>query len=243
MTGRWHLFAVLVWLATSACIAQQTTSTQQPGAAVAQSPAAQTAAATNPDYAIRGAFPASLMKGVDSKKLKDGDPITCKTVAELHSRSGMTIPIGSKVIGHITQAQARSKGDPGSSLGMAFDKIQLPNGKEVAMKGVLQALAPGAANSGPDTGAAGGGTIGNGRGANLSTMPPPSQGSITGPNSGVHPIDSGSRPLLTADSKGVLGFPNLQMEKEGVLTTTGKEVKLDTGTQMLIRAEIQAPIE
>jgi type IV secretory pathway VirB10-like protein len=76
------------------------------------------------------------------KKLKDGDTVVCTTVSALHSGSGMMIPSGSKVIGHITQAEARSKGDSQSSLAMVFDKIQMPNGTAIPMKGTLQAIGP-----------------------------------------------------------------------------------------------------
>jgi len=75
-------------------------------------------------------------------------------------------------------------------------------------------------------------------------MPPPSQGSVAGPNSGVHSLEAGgSKALLNAQSMGVLGIRNLQMDKDSVLTTPGKEVKLDSGTQMLIRAEIDVPVQ
>jgi len=186
--------------------------------------------------AIRGVFPTILVKPLDSKKLKQGDQVVCQTTAVLHTRSGMVIPNKSKVIGQVTQAKARSKGDSESSLAIAFDKIQLPNGKDVPFKGVLQAVAPSlGGNSGPDTGAASPGTIPNGRGADLSTMPAPSSTRV--------PDTVGVHPLITSQSAGVLGIPSLQMDKDSVLTSSGKEVKLDSGTQMLIRAEIQQPAQ
>jgi hypothetical protein len=42
---------------------------------------------------------------------------------------------------------------------------------------------------------------------------------------------------------GVLGIRNLQMDKDSVLTSSNKEVKLDSGTQMMIRAEIAVPVQ
>ncbi|HUI85466.1 MAG TPA: hypothetical protein VL240_14665 [Candidatus Binatia bacterium] len=222
-------------LATSLCLAQYGAATPQAG-----TPAA--AAAQQPE--VRGAVPVSLAKGLDSKKLKDGDPVICQTTATLHSNSGMLIPSGSKVVGHVTQAQARSKGDAESSLAMVFDKIQLTGGKELPMKGTLQAVAPGlGGGSGPDTGVAGGGQMMPGHG-DSSTMAPPSGGAVSGPNSGIHPIATGgSHPILNPESQGVLGFKNLQMDKNSVITSTGKEVKLDSGTQMMIRAEVPVPTQ
>ena len=207
----------------------------------AASAGAQTA--SNPDSAIRGAFPTKLVKSLDSKKLKDGDVVVCETVGVLHSASGLIVPTGSRVIGHITEAKARSKGDSESSLAMVFDKIEVAKGKELPMKGTLQAVGPSLGSSGPDTGAAGGGQMMAGHGGE-GTMAPPSSGSVAGPNSGIRPLDNtGTHPILNAESTGVLGIRNLEMSKDSVLTSSGKEVKLDSGSQMLVRAEIQIPVQ
>jgi hypothetical protein len=242
--SRLALAAACLLLVISLCTAQSASAAPQADSTPAASSLSQ-GDQTAGDNAIRGTFPTVLVKSIDSKKLKEGDTVICQTTAILHARSGMVIPNGSKVIGHVTQAKARSKGDSDSSLAFAFDKIQMPNGTDIPFKGTLQALAPSlGGNSGPDTGAAGAGTLPSGHGADMSTMPPPTSGSVAGPNSGIHPLDGGgSHPLLTAQSTGVLGIKNLQMDKDSVVTSSGKEVKLDSGTQMLIRAEIQTPVE
>ncbi len=194
---------------------------------------------------IRGAFPTTLVKSLDSKKLKAGDIVVCQTSATLRSRSGLLIPNGTKVIGHVTQAQARGKGATESSLEIVFDKIQLSTGKEIPMKGALQAVGPVLGDSGPDTGPGGGLGMGGhgGNAADTATTPGPTNG-VAGPNSGIHPLaDTRSRPILNAQSQGVLGIKNLEMGKDSILTSTEKEVKLESGTQMLIRAEIEKPVE
>jgi hypothetical protein len=243
--SRLALAAVCLLLAISVCDTQRASAAPQADSTQAASSLSQGNQAAGDDSAIRGTFPTVLVKSIDSKKLKDGDTVVCQTTAILHARSGMVVPNGSKVIGHVTQAKARSKGDSDSSLAFAFDKIQMPNGTDIPFKGTLQAVAPSlGGNSGPDTGAAGAGTLPSGHGADMSTMPPPTSGSVAGPNSGIHPLDGGgSHPLLTAQSTGVLGIKNLQMDKDSVLTSSQKEVKLDSGTQMLIRAEIQTPVQ
>ncbi len=212
------------------------------------SPAARVAVqdtSTTQEPEIRGAFPARLVKPLDSKKLKEGDIVVCQTSAALRSRSGLLVPSETKVIGHVIQAQARGKGATESALQIVFDKIEIPGGKEIPMKGVLQAVGPSLGDSGPDTGPGGGLGMG-GRGGNANdtaTVPAPSNG-IAGPNSGVHPLtDARSRPILNAQSQGVLGIKNLEMGKDSILTSTEKEVKLEAGTQMLIRGEIETPVE
>ncbi len=223
--------AVLAALNISLCSAQDAT----PQAAATQAASAQ-AAPTNPGNQIKGSFPVKLEKSIDSKKLKEGDTIVCETVTPIHSRSGFMIPSGAKVIGHVTQAQARSKGNPDSTLAIAFDKIEYAKGEEIPMKGTLQAVAPSLGGAALDTsasppqlstashGAAGGSSGG-------SNPPPTSTMQIAGPSSGT--------PILRPDSQGVLGVKNLQMDSNGVLTSPGKEVKLDSGMQLMIRAEIQ----
>src|SRR5579863_995510 len=110
---------------------QQTTSTGQQ--ANQQSQAAQSHHAA--------VIPVQLSKSLDAKKLKAGDPVEAKTAVELRTGTGTVIPRGSKVTGHITQAEARSNGGSQSSLGMTFDHIALKDGQQVPLKTTIQAVA------------------------------------------------------------------------------------------------------
>ncbi len=197
------------------------------------------APAARSEAPLRGSFPVELVKSIDSKKVKDGDPVVCRTWGTLHAQSGMLIPSGSKIIGHVTQAQARSKGDPQSSLAMVFDKIEVGKGEEIPINGVLQAIAPSLGDRGPQAGPATPGTTLGGHAGSVSgaaasggNTPPPQPGPQGLPIGG-----GGVLPMVTTQSKGVLGIKNLQMDDNHVITSTGKEVKLEDGTQMMIRAE------
>ncbi|HUK43381.1 MAG TPA: hypothetical protein VLW48_02950 [Candidatus Bathyarchaeia archaeon] len=184
-------------------------------------PQEQTSSASS----MHGVFPVTLVKALDSKKLKEGDPVLGQLAGTVRLPSGVLVSSGTKVVGHVTQAQARSKGDPRSSLAMVFDKIEM-SGKEVPIKGALAAIAPSLGDSGPANYAIG--TSGNsGAGG---AAPPMQTAKDLQAGSNVHP-------LLNSQSKGVLGFHDLQMGDDSVLTTKGKEVKLDSGTQMMIRVE------
>jgi hypothetical protein len=237
---RWSVSVLLVLLAVTLSYAQSATpQTAAPNPTASAAPAPEST--SNPD--IKGSFPTRLMKGLDSKKLKVGDIVVCQTMAALHSRSGLLIPSGSKVFGHITQAQSKSNGGSDSTLAMVFDKIEYAKGKELPMKGVLQAVGPSLGDNEPSTGPAGSMTLG-GRGGGAATTPPADNNAVAGPNAGMHPLESGGpRSLLNAESKGVLGIKNLQMDANGVLTSTGKEVKLENNTQMMIHAEISTPVQ
>jgi len=196
--------------------------------------------ATSTSSKFSGAFPAMLVKPVDSKKLKVGDPIVVQSVANIHAASGVFIPAGTKMIGHVTEAQARSKGDPQSSLAMVFDKLVLGKNEEVPVKGTLQAIGPAIYKTGPpDVGPATPGTTLSGGGAKgvgasgtagFSTPPPTSSMQIDSVAGGVHPV-------VTPESKGALGLKNVQMDDKSVITSTGKEVKLDEGTQLMIHVQ------
>lgn len=174
---------------------------------------------------MQGAFPCSLEKSLDSKKAKEGDPVVCQTSKGLHFQSGQFIPSGTKILGHVTQAQARSKGDSQSSLAIAFDKVELSKGNDVPIKGTLQAVGP-ASSGGPDTGPA---TQPGLHGGAIAT-----QGQTLGKEGGTH---AGAAGPLSGDSKGAVGVKGLDMDDKSVLTSTGKEVKLDAGTQMVVHAE------
>lgn len=208
--------AIVVLFVASRCFAQ--------GAPAAQSSSGDNAAGNRP----QGILPATLTKSLDSKKLKEGDEVTAKTAAGLHSASGDSIPAGSKVIGHVTQSKARSKGDSEASLGIMFEKIDVGGGKTVDIKGVLQAVGP-APDTGPDTGSMmGGNNMHAGDGA---TAP-------AGNGVGMQGAKQSGGKMLDPHASGVIGMKNMQLDSNNsVLTSTGKEVKLDSGAQMLIKME------
>lgn len=229
------LFALVV---VSLACAQSPRQAPQPAMPAASLFVIQDAGASqSPD--IKGAFPATLEKNLDSKNLKEGDTVVCKTAVALHARSGLMIPSGATIIGHITQSQARAKGASASSLAMVFDKIEVAKGKEIPMKGTLQAIGPSLGDRGPYVGAAEPGSL-NGAGRGDS-----GGGSTTPPPSSSMPMSSSSSgtPILLSSSHGVVGIKHLELDKDGVITSPGKEVKLDHGTQLMIYAEIAIPVQ
>src|SRR5712664_805277 len=87
------------------------------------------------------AFNAALSSPIDSKKCKPGDPVNAHTTEAAKSEGKTVIPKGSKLVGHVTQASARGKGQSESSLGIVFDKAILKNGQEIPWNAGIQALA------------------------------------------------------------------------------------------------------
>jgi hypothetical protein len=115
---------------------------------------------------------AELTKPVDAKKAKAGDPVTATLTQDVKSDGKVVLPRGSKLIGHVTEAQARSKDNAESKLGIIFDKAETKGGQELSFNGAIQALAPPAqgalAVAGDEQGSLGsgmgtGGAMGGGR--------------------------------------------------------------------------------
>jgi hypothetical protein len=170
---------------------------------------------TTTQFLIGGTLAASL----DSKKKKAGEEVVVKTIGDEHLPDGTVIPRGTKVVGHVTEAKARSGGDPESALGIVFDKVELKD-KTLTISAVIRAV-------GPPHETQGGGGIDYG---GLSqTVQHTSAGTNWGATQG-----------LNGDSVGVQGIKDLELSSDGVLRSGDKMVKLDYGSQIILKAQLGA---
>jgi hypothetical protein len=234
---------------------------------------------------------AVLTHPVDAKKNKPGDSVTAKTTESARSGGEVIIPKGSTLVGHVTQAQARGRGEVQSTLGIMFDRAVLKNGQEVPLNMNIRAIADAesAASSSVDQDAlsAGGGAMGNGRastsgggglvggvasssGAGLGAVGN-TAGSVGGSTSGVVSSSSdiarnatgdvssstsgavggtvgglNTAGQLTSNSHGVFGLHGLGLtsaassDTQGsLITSTSRNVHLESGTRLLLAAEVQ----
>jgi len=113
---------------------------------------------TNAGLASGAAFHASLNSSLDSKKSKPGDAVAAHTTENVKSQDKTVMPKGTKLVGHVTKASARAKGDPESELALVFDRAVLKNGEEVPLHVAIQAMAaeqPAASAPDSDLGAMG----------------------------------------------------------------------------------------
>ena len=68
-------------------------------------------------------IPVELTKTVDAKKAKTGDEVIAKVTQDMKTGTGEVIVAkDTKMIGHVTEAQAHTKEQKQSELGIAFDK-------------------------------------------------------------------------------------------------------------------------
>src|SRR5262249_31556991 len=177
---------------------------------------------------VRAVLPVRLAKAIDSKKAKQGDEVIGKTAMMVRLADGLVLPTDTKIVGHITDAQPPAKRDKESTLATSFDKILLANGQERKINGKLQAIAPAPE---VDTGAAAPGTIPP---SNDAATQPPVSAQASMMNQGKN-----TAPGLNAQSRGVVGFRNLQMGVGSVLTSPAKEIRLNSGTQMILDVQFE----
>lgn len=198
-------------------------------------------------------IPVQLTKTVDAKKAKTGDPITAKVTMDMTTSTGeVLVPKDTKVIGHITEAQARTKEQKESQLGIAFDRALLKDG-EVSLPMSIQAvIAPPSNNA-------------NGGESDQGASPPPVGGSAASPMSGGRngsagqtqaggtppsalPSEgtgasqgNGARPPINGNTQGVVGISNLKLEpgqsaaQGSVLSSEKNNVKVESGTMLLLK--------
>jgi len=246
----------------SLCLAQQ--ATQDPSSEASQqgqqtrTPPAQSSAQASTDaprIAPGSVIPVELTKTVDAKKVKTGDEVEARVTEDLKSGNGqLVVAKDTKVVGHITEAQAHSKDQHESQVGIAFDHAVLKDGQDFSLPMSIQAIiAPQSVNPGtggadtdalqPSPAAQPGGVPANGGGR------PGAMGTGATPTPSPHPPTAGSEPAgssgthqaITANTQGVIGIPDMKLSTPGeetqgsVVSSEKRNVKLDNGTLMLLK--------
>ena len=83
-----------------------------------------------------------LVNKLDSKSAKAGDAVVVKTREKVRTAEGTLIPKGSRLVGHVTEVEARGQGHAGSSMTIAFDRAELKGGQSLAIHSVIESIAP-----------------------------------------------------------------------------------------------------
>jgi hypothetical protein len=123
---------------------QQQQQMQQPAGTDSQAQARQSAADAQARASASQLKPVSgeLMGKLDSKSAKQGDSVVVKTSEDLKFPGGAEIPKGSKLVGHVTNVQARGDGKENSQIAIQFDRAEVKGGQEMAIESVIQSIAP-----------------------------------------------------------------------------------------------------
>jgi hypothetical protein len=212
--NRVPLIALVVLLAGVVCSGQTASS----GTAPSQ--------AATPKVTGHGAFAVKVGKTLDSGKLKEGDTVEVEIAEPFKLADGTLVSKGTKLTGHVATSKARAKGDAESELTVVFDKLNLANGKQLMVKGSVQAVLPPPDYSNPTVA--------------VSTM-----SKSGGPGYQPSDIKSGSNlevtnnapSLMDPKAVGVHGMHGLEL-KDGVLSSKGKNVKLGGDMRMIVHIDI-----
>jgi len=187
-----------------------------------------------------------LDKTLDAKRAKPGDLVLAKTIDQLKSGGEVVAAPGSRIVGHVVAASPHEKDSP-SRLEIAFDKLELEHGAEVSMKATVEALAKPVENVPMASEGAGSAPAGITPGG-PSRGGMPQGGGMGQPNAGTMGKPSGAPSETTSASgrislnaEGVMGMPEISLApgpaQDSLLTSEKHNVKLESGTQMILRVE------
>jgi hypothetical protein len=190
-----------------------------------------------------------LLKSIDAKRTKTGDEVIAKVTQDMRNRAGtLLVSKDTKILGHVTEAQARSKQQKESHLAIAFYHAVLKNGEQMQMPMSIQAivappnrdLSSQPANVDAPTYGSAQGT--SSAGANAGAMASPAGQAPGMPQRpGIETAAGQPQPPITGDTKGVVGVPDLKLSaatdpsKGSVISSEKNNVKLDDGTFLLLR--------
>jgi len=252
------VFSVAAFAQTSGSASGSATGTVEPTAKPGTEATASQSAATsqstsmgnqaaNASTAQTATLNATLSKSIDAKKAKQGDEVVAKTTQDTTTSAGTRIPKNTKLIGHVTDVKAKTKGDAQSSLGFVFDKAVLKGGQEVPLHAVIQAVAEapqvpmgvdaGAAAAGPDPGmgapnAGSSGSMGSRGNANggVAGGAANTVGGVANTATGAVDNAAGATGAATqAGMKGVSNAAALNANSTGVIGMKGLQLQQATG--------------
>lgn len=207
--------------------------------------------ATTPAVSIVFAI---LTKSAESKSATAGQEFILRTVSDVSVGGEVVIPKGSKLSGHITAVELKGAGAAQSSLSIVVEKALLKDGAELPLQAIIVAVAaPREKASTPDP------TYGmlHSSEPKMVGLSPGSGGELpsnsrAGKSAEATAADikggAGEPLLLKEDSQGAVGYEGLSVSWRldapppvTVFSNRGKNVKLEEGTQMLLRMAAPRP--
>jgi len=193
---------------------------------------------------------ALLNKTVESKSASIGDELILQTISDVVVDGQMVIPKSSKFFGHVAGVLTKGKGEPQSLLTIVIDKaIAVGNGREIPLQAIIVAIAApvNPLSSDPTYGMMHSNEpkmVGSGaRGTSITGgFPASSKASSTATVATAELKGRMETMLLTEDSLGAVGYEGVSISWHlalppplTVFSTKAKNIKLEAGTQMLLR--------
>jgi hypothetical protein len=173
--------------------------------------------------------------------------VVAKVTQDLKSNSGEVVfAKDTKMVGHVTEAQARTKDQKESQVGIVFDRavtksgdMPLPMSIQAVVGPQNQSSSDQPSDAGAPSAGSSGARPGNMSGGSNQAQPPTPAPSSS--DSGNTNATAAARPQITGNTQGVVGISNLNLaaasdaNQGSVLSSDKDNVKLDSGTFMLLR--------
>lgn len=171
---------------------------------------------------------ASLNKGLDAKKAKQGDPVTATLLDDVKIPDAANLPKNTVLLGHIDQVQpSANKSD--STIQMTFDKAQLKNGQQLPIKATIMQISP------PANAYAGGASLVPGQ------PTPMSSGRTSGPPTSSRAPEAQGEGNPDQSVNGVELKSDVHDSTSGTFMSKGTNVRLPNGMDMQVAVTMIPP--
>ena len=194
---------------------------------------------------------AVVVKRLETKSASLNQELTLRTISDVVVNGIVVIPSGSRVVGHVVEFATKGKGSQQSILAIVIDKAVIESGREIPLQAIIAAVAapqddalpsdptygmmhsnePKMVATGPSGAARTGDLSASSKADSTATL-------------GTARINGEMRKglLLKVDSQGAIGFSGLSLSWRldapppvSVFSSNTKEIKLEAGTQVLLR--------
>jgi len=159
----------------------------------------------------------TLETSVDTFTSARNDEFTLVTINDVAVSGKVLIPKGSKIVGHVAAVNSKGKNSPKSVLGLVIDKAVTENG-DVPLQAIIGAIA--------------------------TPKKPESESTATNASNQLRPAAKSGDVILRLDenAQGAVGFEDLTISWHlsipppmTILATRGKRLRIEAGSQMLLR--------
>jgi uncharacterized coiled-coil protein SlyX len=185
---------------------------------------------------------ALLTGSLELKSATVGQEFTLKTISDVVVDGQLVIPKGARVLGHVTKAVTKGKDQPKSELSLVIEKAVRRDGSEIPLQAIIAALAAPQNNSlseDPTYGMMHSNEPAQ-SGANAAAASKASSTASVATANLKGRMDE--RSVFDENSQGTIGYEDLSLTWHftapppiTVISSHGKNVKLQSGTLMLLR--------
>jgi hypothetical protein len=222
------------------------------------------AAPAQPEALALSPVTGELTSKLDSKTAKAGDKVELKTTEKATMADGTVIPKGSKIMGHVTEAQAYVANSDNGRVTLQFDQAEIKSGQNMPIKSAIQSITP----AGSETDASAGMPMGGGSAPQASSGSAPNSTASSGTgaaaaagarsatdNPGANPAGgpapgttvarNGNVVIKTTAVPGVLVASSTNGQPfsnaSGALLSARQDVHLDGGTKVVLAMATASP--